>query len=191
MSKSENDLRSLNDEKLAMLSKNGNHDAFSVLVGRYVFTVRNRASSYSGSGIDFEDLVQEGTIGLMYAVNAFEPEIGTGFYTLARLCIDRKIISAVRSTFRKKQIPQSSLVFLDDFDSHNLSKDSNPESVIIEREDLELLYKKIFSKLTDLELEVLKLYLSGYTYEGIASALECSVKSVDNALQRLRRKLNS
>ncbi|MBQ2676088.1 MAG: sigma-70 family RNA polymerase sigma factor [Clostridia bacterium] len=186
---SEKDLRQATDEELCALSKKGNDDAFSALVGRYIFTVHDRASGYYGSGIDSDDLTQEGMIGLMSAVRCYDKDCGASFRTFAWLCIDRSIISAVRSTLRKKQIPSSSIVSIDDWDEPDLNNGSDPEAVLIAKEDMNLLNEKIFNRLTDFELSVLKMYLGGYSYSSIASSLACPVKAVDNALQRLRRKL--
>lgn len=184
-------LQSESDNNLVKLAQSGNEEAYSALVGRYIFLVRNCANNYFSDTLDFDDLMQEGLIGLMNAVNAFELNCNTSFFTFARLCIDRNIISAVRKSFRKKQIPQSMLTCLDDNPSL-IANDvyfGNPESAMIAREDFEKLKKSIFAKLSSKEMEVLNLYLQGLTYEKIAEKLKISAKSVDNALQRLRAKL--
>ena len=109
-----NKLHSLDDEKLIALCRIGDDEAYSVLIARYLFTVRKRASVYENSGIDFEDLVQEGFIGLLNAVKYYENNFDTSFSTFAYLCIDRNILSAVRKSLTKKQIPKSALVFIED-----------------------------------------------------------------------------
>lgn len=178
-----------NDEELISLCKSGNQDAYSTLVGRYLFAVRSRASIYDKSGIDFEDLVQEGFIGLMNAVNAYDNDFGTSFSTFAFLCIDRKILDAVKKSLSKKQIPKHALVFLEDNFDIQGSKSDNPESVVISKENLSNLKQKIAKSLSKKEQEVLNLYLIGCSYQDISKRLSCSQKSVDNAMQRIRKKL--
>ena len=110
------------DENLISDCKSGDDDAYGVLIGRYLFAVRSRAYAYDKSAIDFEDLVQEGLIGLVNAVKCYDGSFGTSFSTFAYLCIDRNIMSAVKKTFSKKQIPKSVLVFIEetsDFESNN------------------------------------------------------------------------
>ena len=181
--------QSCSDEELIKLCKSGDQDAYSTLVGRYVFAVRSRASIYVNSGIDFEDLVQEGFIGLMNAVDAYDNDFGTSFSTFAFLCIDRKILDAVKKSLSKKQIPKHALVFLEDSFDIESNKSENPESVIISKENLFGLKEKIAKNLSKKEQEVLNLYLSGDSYLEIAERLSCSQKSVDNAMQRIRKKL--
>lgn len=177
------------DEKLVALCKQGDEDAYSALVGRYIFAVRSRASIYNNSGIDFEDLVQEGFIGLMNAVNCYDENFGTTFATFAFLCVDRNILSAVKKNLSKKRIPQHALVFIEESPEIKSSVTDNPESVIISKENVSALQKKISEKLSNTERDVLKLYLLGYSYGQIAEKLDCTQKSVDNAIQRMRKKL--
>lgn len=181
--------QAFSDEELIKLCKNGNQDAYSTLVGRYVFAVRSRASIYVNSGIDFEDLVQEGFIGLINAVDAYDNDFGTLFSTFAFLCIDRKILDAVKKSLSKKQIPNHALVFLEEGFDIEGSKNENPESVVISKENLLVLKDKIKKNLSKMEQEVLEHYLSGEAYIQIAKKLSCSQKSVDNAMQRIRKKL--
>lgn len=180
---------SLSDSELIELCKNGDEEAYGALIARYIFTVRSRAAVYEKSGIDFEDLVQEGYIGLMNAVKNYENSFGTSFSTFAYLCIDRNILSAVRKSLSKKQIPSSALVFIDDDNDFQDNSAQSPESVVISKENIERLKKSISEKLSENEQKVLELYLIGYSYEKISQKLNCSKKSVDNAIQRLRKKL--
>ena len=182
-------LQNCSDEELVALCKSGDEEAYSALIGRWLFAVRSRASIYDKSGIDFEDLVQEGFIGLMNAVKAYDNDFGASFSTFAFLCIDRKILDAVKKSLGKKQIPKHALVFLEDNFDLESDKSVNPESVIISQENIAILKQRIAEKLSDREREVLNLYLSGYSYQGIAEKLKCTLKSVDNAMQRLRKKL--
>ncbi len=187
-SDAKNELK-FSDEELAEKAKLGDNEAFSQLVVRYVFTVKSRVNHYNGSGIDPEDLTQEGTIGLMSAVRSFDKSLNTTFRTFAWLCIDRSIISAVKASLRKKQIPKSSLVSIDDSDFNVSISSDNPETMMIENEDIKLLEQKIKALLSSFERDVLRLYLSGKSYVDIAACLHSTPKSVNNALQRVRLKL--
>ena len=133
-----NKLHSLDDEKLIALCRIGDDEAYSVLIARYLFTVRKRASVYENSGIDFEDLVQEGFIGLLNAVKYYENNFDTSFSTFAYLCIDRNILSAVRKSLTKKQIPKSALVFIEDNYDLQGKNDENPETVLISKENVSI-----------------------------------------------------
>ena len=128
---------SLSDSELIELCKSGDEEAYSALIARYIFTVRSRAGVYEKSGIDFEDLVQEGYIGLMNAVKNYENSFGTSFSTFAYMCIDRNILSAVRKSISKKQIPASALVFIEDDNDFQDKCAENPESVVISKENIE------------------------------------------------------
>lgn len=200
MNNSTSNLHDLSDNELVILAQQGEDDAYSVLVGRYIFLVRNCASGYFSDSLDFDDIMQEGFIGLMNAVAAFDSNCGASFATFAKLCINRNIISAVRRTLRKKQIPKSMLVFLDDEKSGANSGETKiadlkaansdePENAVIDKESFVRLKSAIFSKLSKTEFSVLKGYLSGKSYEQIANQMGISQKSVDNAMQRLRKKL--
>lgn len=182
-------IHSLDDEKLIALCRIGDDEAYSVLIARYLFTVRKRASVYENSGIDFEDLVQEGFIGLLNAVKYYENNFDTSFSTFAYLCIDRNILSAVRKSLTKKQIPKSALVFIDDNYELQGKNDENPEVVLISKENVSIMKQKIAERLSDVERNVLDLYLLGYSYGKIADKLGINQKSVDNAIQRMRKKL--
>ena len=200
MNNSASYLHDLSDNELVTLAQQGEKDAYSVLIGRYIFLVRNCASGYFSDQLDLDDIMQEGFIGLMNAVEAFDSGCEASFATFARLCINRNIISAVRRTLRKKQIPQSMLVFLDDDNSCvdsgstkisglKASNSDEPETAVINKENFSKLKSAIFSKLSKTEITVLQAYLSGMSYEQIARQTGVSLKSVDNAMQRLRKKL--
>ena len=182
-------IHSLDDENLIALCRVGDDEAYSALIARYLFTVRNRASVYNNSGIDFEDLVQEGLIGLLNAVKNYESSFDTSFSTFAYLCIDRNILTAVRKSLAKKQIPKAALSFIEDEALLHESVEQSPEAVLISKENISLMKQKIAEKLSITERQVLDLYLLGYSYQKIAEKLEISEKSVDNAIQRMRKKL--
>ena len=184
-----NKIHSLDDEKLIALCRIGDDEAYSVLIARYLFTIRKRASVYNNSGIDFEDLVQEGFIGLLNAVKCYESSFDTSFSTFAYLCIDRNILSVVRKSLAKKQIPKSALSFTYDEQCFHENIVESPEAVLIAKENISAMKQKIAEILSDTEKNVLDLYLCGYSYSKIAEKLNLSEKSVDNAIQRMRKKL--
>ena len=179
----------LTDENLIEMCRQNDQEAYSILVGRYLFVVRTRAAAYNTGEIDFEDLVQEGLIGLMNAVKSFDKDFGTKFSTFATLCIDRNILSAVRKALSKKQIPKSALVFIEEqADFEDFSK-SNPEDIFFLQESVSLIRQRMSEKLSKREKSIMELYLAGKSYVEIADALCCSQKAVDNALTRARKKL--
>ena len=179
--------RPVGDEQLCAAAKAGSEDAFATLAGRYIFHVRARAADYAGS-IEFEDLVQEGTIGILNAVRMFDPAAGVRFSTFAYLCIDRSILSAVRRALRKKQIPKTALISMES-GAVPERPEPDPEQLLIDRESVQALEDKLAARLARTELRVLQLYLRGSSYKQIAGQLGCPVKSVDNAMARVRRKL--
>ena len=174
------------DETLAVAAR---HDdsAFAELLGRYLFIVRSCACGYKDVGIDVDDLVQEGIIGLMNAVKGYDENSKTPFSAFARLCIDRNIVSCVRGALRKKRILPSMLCMIDD--NFPSGESDDPESRLIAHENIEQLYQRIAACLTGFEQTVLSMYLAGNDYKDIAVKLGCDRKAVDNAMQRLRKKL--
>ncbi len=179
----------LTDEKLIEKCKQNDQEAYSSLVARYLFVVRYRAAAYNTGEIDFDDLVQEGLIGLMNAVKGFDKDFGTKFSTFATLCIDRNILSAVKKALSKKQIPKSALVFIEEHtDFEDLGK-TNPEDIFFLQESVSLVRQRMTEKLSKREKSIMELYLSGKSYVEIAHTLSCSPKAVDNALSRARKKL--
>lgn len=181
--------QNISDEELVKACKNGDEKAYGALIGRYIFAVRSRAYAYDKSVIDFEDLIQEGFIGLMNAVKCYDESFGTWFSTFAYLCIDRNILTAVKKTLSKKQIPKSALIFIEENTDFETDKSQNPENVIISKENINYLKQKISENLSEKERSVLNMYLSGKSYRQIADSLKISEKAVDNAIQRLRKKL--
>ena len=180
------------DAKLCGLAAQNNEDAAEAMISRYMPLARSRARFFADSYSEsYEDLCQEAFIGLLAAIRSFD-DSKSAFPTFARLCIDRMLFATGRLQNRKKQIPKSQiLVSGEDFESDLVFRDTaeNPEDVIIRKENLERLGREIEGKLTELEYAVLLDYVSGNSYEAIALKRGISVKSVDNALQRIRRKL--
>lgn len=186
----------LTDKQLSQRVKEGNEAAFATLVSRYQSFLQVKVSTYYVEGQDKDDLLQEATLGLLSAAESYEDGMGANFQTFAGVCIDRRLKTAYRSAARQKHIPLNNFISLNDgIDSAHVedqltSVDSeNPETLFITREDFELVKRRIEQTLSGLEFKVLALYLSGRTYEEIAGELAVTSKAVDNALQRIRKKL--
>ena len=182
------EFRNISDEVLAEKAGMGGEVEFAALFARYVFLIKARASFYNTPEIEQEDLVQEGTIGFMKAVKGYTPDGGASFRTYAGLCIDRSMISAVKKTLAKKQIPFAARISIDDAE---FESSETPETVVIARDEMRKLFCKLNSVLSDFERTVFLLYTDGVCYSEIADKLGVSVKSVDNALQRVRRKISN
>ena len=190
----------MTDEEIVQLCHNGDSLSEEYLLNKYKNFVRSKARSYFLIGADHEDIVQEGMIGLYKAIRDFKPEKLRSFRAFAELCITRQIITAIKTATRQKHIPLNSYVSLNkplyDEESDRTLLDilmegttSNPEDMIINQENLGNIHQKINEVLSGLEQEVLAAYLDGKSYQEIAEALGRHVKSIDNALQRVKRKL--
>ncbi len=188
------------DEEVVEQYRQGNHLAEEYLLDKYKNFVRAKARSYFLIGADHEDIVQEGMIGLYKAIRDYRPEKLSSFRAFAELCITRQIITAIKTATRQKHIPLNSYISLNkplyDEESDRTLLDvimegrvSNPEEIIINREDLVGIHSKINDVLSGLEQDVLNAYLDGKSYQEIANTLGRHVKSIDNALQRVKRKL--
>ena len=162
--------------------------------------MRSKARSYFLIGADHEDIVQEGMIGLFKAIRDFRPDKLTSFRAFAELCVTRQIITAIKTATRQKHIPLNSYVSLNrpiyDEESDRTLMDvlsevqmAGPEELLISQEDYSSVENRISEVLSDLEMEVLNSYLEGKSYQEIAQDLGRHVKSIDNALQRVKRKL--
>jgi RNA polymerase sporulation-specific sigma factor len=189
------------DEQLVNLARHGDESAIDALLGRYRHYARAKARSYFLAGADREDIVQEGMIGLFKAVRDFEPDHGTAFRAFAELCITRQIITAIKTATRQKHIPLNSYVSLNKAASDQegeerpladsiVSKEIlDPADLVISAEEIQGIRESVDKHLSDLETEVLSLYMDGKSYQEIADLLGRHVKSIDNALQRIKRKL--
>ena len=188
------------DEDVVRLCHGGDSDAEEYLLNKYKNFVRSKARSYFLIGADHEDIVQEGMIGLYKSIRDFKPEKLSSFRAFAELCITRQIITAIKTATRQKHIPLNSYVSLNkplyDEESDRTLLDvimegriSDPEEMIINRENLGNIHNRINEVLSGLEQEVLRAYLDGKSYQEIAETLGRHVKSIDNALQRVKRKL--
>ena len=184
------------DECLVELVQHNNEDAFAQLLSRYLPLIQRKALRYAGYGIDNDDLFQEGTIGLLNAVRNFRQDGGASFKTFATACVERKMLSVRKGVFRQKQLPAKAMVSMDHPASGQLVESFlprqmiiDPEERFIDRESYRSVLCMMDKVLSDLEHKVFQLYLSGRSYQEIAAGLGLSEKSVDNALQRIRRKL--
>ena len=190
----------MTDEEIALLAQKPDGAALEYLLNKYKNFVRSRARSYFLIGADHEDIVQEGMIGLYKAIRDFRTDKLASFRAFAELCVTRQIITAIKTATRQKHIPLNSYVSLNKpiyDDEHDrtlldvISEEiqSNPEELLISQEDLTLIEGRIGEMLSPLEKQVLLRYLDGKSYQEISDELGRHVKSIDNALQRIKRKM--
>ncbi len=188
------------DEEIVMEAKAGNSRAQEYIISKYENFVKAKAKSYFLIGADKEDIYQEGMIGLYKAIRDFKPDKLSSFKAFAELCVTRQIITAIKTATRQKHIPLNTYVSLNKpiydeesdrtlLDILSEAKVANPEELIISREELKHIQNEIGEVLSDLEMEVLMSYLDGKSYQEIACDLDRHAKSIDNALQRVKRKL--
>jgi RNA polymerase sporulation-specific sigma factor len=194
--------RELEDLQLVLRARNGDNAARDALIRRYLSFVRMKASSYFLAGGDAEDLIQEGLIGLCKAVRDFRPDRETSFRSFAELCVTRQIITAIKTATRFKhhalnnyvsfsqtpagQDPESDVTLGDALPGPSVS---DPSVCVISSEELQSLVFCLGTGLSRLEADALRLYLEGSSYEQMAEELACDTKTIDNALQRVKRKV--
>lgn len=191
--------QAMQDEEVAVLAQQGDGQALAYLLNKYKNFVRSKARSYFLIGADHEDIVQEGMIGLYKSIRDFQPDRLASFRSFAELCVKRQIITAIKAATRQKHVPLNSYVSLNkplyDEESDRTLLDviegrvTNPEDLYISQEDLSRIQKQINEILSDLEKQVLDAFIDGKSYQEIAELLGRHVKSIDNALQRVKRKL--
>jgi RNA polymerase sporulation-specific sigma factor len=194
----------VDDHYLVALAKSGKRDAYDRIVRRYYGFVRLKASSYFLIGGDSDDLIQEGLVGLYKAVRDYRSDRESSFRNFAELCITRQIITAVKTSTRNKHTPLNQYVSfsqtpasaggdgeptLDEVLPGPTAHD--PVNQVISSEELHSLVACLSSVLSELESSVLSLYLDGHSYEAVAERLDCDTKTVDNALQRVKRKVGA
>lgn len=190
------------DEELIMLLRDGDEKIIDYLIEKYKDLVRKKAGSMFILGADRDDLLQEGMIGLYKAVRDYDPGRDASFYTFADLCVARQIYKAVEAGNRKKHAPLNTYIsiYVDENDKFESPKDAlneailsvpdkGPEEEIIDKEEAQLLEKKIFDALSDFERQVLNLKVTGMDYTEIARVLGRDEKSTDNALSRIKMKV--
>src|SRR4026207_2198564 len=194
--------RELEDLQLVLRARNGSQEALDGLMRRYAGFVRLKASSYFLAGGDGDDLVQEGMIGLYKAVRDFRTDKETSFRSFAELCVTRQIITAIKTATRFKHSPLNTYISFSntpagqDSDSDVTLGDAlpgpsvdDPSICVISTEELQSLVFSLGTGLSKLEADALRLYLEGSSYEEMAEALGCDTKTIDNALQRVKRKV--
>ncbi|WP_062196966.1 RNA polymerase sporulation sigma factor SigH [Massilibacterium senegalense] len=192
--------RDLTDAELVTMGRNGDAQALEFIIHKYKHFVRAKTRSYFLIGADREDIFQEGMIGLYKAIRDFKEDKPSSFKAFAELCVTRQIITAIKTATRQKHIPLNSYVSLDKpiFDDESDrtlldvitgSKVMDPAQLIINQEELMAIEEKMSEVLSELEKQVLMLYLDGRSYQEISEDLNRHVKSIDNALQRVKRKL--
>jgi RNA polymerase sporulation-specific sigma factor len=194
--------RELEDLQLVVRARNGDDGAMDVLIRRYTGFVRLKASSYFLAGGDSEDLLQEGLIGLYKAVRDFRADKETSFRSFAELCVTRQIITAIKTATRFKHAPLNTYVSFShtpagqDGEGECTLGDAlpgpsvdDPSVCVISTEELQSLVFTLGSGLSPLEADALRLYLEGNSYDQMADGLGCDTKTIDNALQRVKRKI--
>ncbi|MCZ0703494.1 RNA polymerase sporulation-specific sigma factor [Natronobacillus azotifigens] len=198
---SNSNLEQLDDDELTSLVHLGNSQALDFLIKKYKTFVRAKARTYFLIGADHEDIMQEGMIGLYKAIRDYKGDKRSSFRAFAELCVTRQIITAIKTATRQKHIPLNSYVSLDkpiyDEESERTLLDiladadtiDDPQDLIVNQEKYDDMEGKLAEVLSGLEREVLALYLDGRTYQEISVELQRHVKSIDNALQRVKRKL--
>lgn len=197
----ENDYTQMTDEKLIENIKNEDPIALNCLMKRYNEVVYMKANKFFMIGAEKEDIIQEGLIGLYKAVKSFDTEKQNSFKTFANMCIERQLITAVKNSNRQKHIPLNSSISLnsaayddnedmDKIEILDVKELNDPSDIIADREYFKSMEKSIKDNLSKFELSVLYEYEKGKTYAAIAEKLGTKVKSVDTAIQRIRRKAN-
>jgi RNA polymerase sporulation-specific sigma factor len=193
----------LDDHYLIALAKQGRKDAYDRIVRRYHGFVRLKASSYFLIGGDADDLIQEGLVGLYKAVRDYRSDRESSFRNFAELCITRQIITAVKTSTRNKHTPLNEYISFSQTPAAGSDGDPtldellpgptthDPVNQVISSEELHSLVACLSSVLSELESSVLSLYLDGHSYEAVAARLDCDTKTVDNALQRVKRKVGA
>lgn len=196
------DFSVLADDEVVKKAKSGNEYALEFLLNKYKNFVKSRSRPYFLIGADREDIIQEGMIGLYKAIRDYDAEKFSNFRAFAEMCVTRQIITAIKTATRQKHMPLNSYVSLshpvfDDesdktlLDTISESSCLDPEEIFINKENFNYIGEKISSILSQKERDILMLYLQGKSYQEMASELDITNKSIDNALQRVKRKLEN
>lgn len=191
----------LQDEELIELIQNNDDLALEYLMIKYKKLVEKKAKSYFIIGAGREDIIQEGMIGLFKAIRDYNPNKEASFFSFADLCITRQMITAVKAATRQKHMPLNSYVSLNKtasqedeekpafIETYVTDRVLNPEELFIGQENLHIIEHELVENLSKLEKEVLQLYIDGITYTEVAELLDRPIKSIDNALQRIKKKV--
>ena len=180
---------SMSDAELVKLYSNGSDSAFTVLTDRYIGLIRSITSRYRVAGLEPEDLTQEGLMGLLCAVKSFKEDGGASFRTYASLCINRRLVSLLKRSESGRSKALNDYVSIDDEGCEAMSAGESPEDMYIGKESLSSLISAVTKLLSQKERQVFGLYLAGESYAEISRTLGMNAKAVDNAMQRIRRKL--
>lgn len=194
------ELKTLDENAILAYAKKGEPLATEYIINKYKNFVKSKSRTYFLIGADHEDIIQEGMIGLYKAIRDYSPEGGSSFKSFADLCITRQIITAIKTATRLKHQPLNSYISLNkpvyDEESENTLMESffekqhlDPEEIMINKERFDFIEQKLAVNLSKYETEVLKGYISGKSYVEIASKLGKTEKSIDNALQRIKKKI--
>lgn len=190
----------MSDEEYVLKAQSGDDSACEYILNKYKPMVRSVSRTYFLLGGDRDDIVQEGMIGLYKAVCAYDPHDDAGFQTYAGICVRRQIYSAIKAAARNKHMPLNDYISLNSSDESSVDGNAesrehfdvrlmNPEDIVIYREQIDILQGEIDGRLSKFEKAVLRQYMSGRTYDEIAVKLGKNTKAIDNALQRIKRKL--
>ena len=191
------------DEALVEAIVSGNADAMDFLMNKYKNLVRSRARTLFLVGADKEDLIQEGMIGLYKAIRDYKAEKNISFRNFAELCINRQMYSAIKGSNTKKNQPLNNYISFDSMENSeeqespmeqlmgiSFEKNQNPEKIVIDKESADVLEYTLVGHLSEMERQVLQFYMKDMNYNQIAAALGKEPKAVDNALQRIKKKLS-
>ncbi len=191
MPEKEHDLSVVPDEVLVSASCKGDTDSITELIRRYMPRIRFKAAEYGIAQSDRDDLIQEGLIGLLNAIRSYDVSQNASFRTYCNICIRNKMLVELEKRKSDKYQALQNYLLLEDLEQSDgvANEEKDPFRIVALKEERELLMEKARSLLSNLEQETLSLYLSGHSYKEMAEELNLSVKAVDNALQRIRRKL--
>ncbi len=187
----ENSNKTLSDEELAVRAANGDDASMALLIAIVTPIAKAKASGFANARISGEDLAQEGMLGFLDAVKSYRLEKGVPFKAYAETCINNRIVSAVRASLNNKNAALTNAVSIDDESSDLFLRSSDPAVIFADKHGSELLKKIISDDLSEFEKQVIELRLLDKSYSEIAVALDCGEKAVDNALQRIRKKIRS
>ncbi len=191
MSETANSYNSLPDDILAAFVKNGDDNAFNELSVRYIGTIGFIARRFSAEGYEQNDFVQEGLLGLLYACRSYDKNGSASFRNYMSIVIERRFITIIRNSNTARKIPRSSLIHIDDVGENVEDNAQSPEEQVAFKEHLKSMVERLKMLLSKTEFDVLMLYGNGLSYKQISQKLSISEKSVDNALQRARKKIGA
>ena len=182
----------VSDEALCRLMQDGNADAGDELARRSILLVRRRARALLAGGLEIDDLAQEGMLGLIDAMKAYRPDRGASFRTFAYRCVTNRMLNLIAASGRNpSQVSFDHIGNLEPLTEEQIPNAKDPQEILIQQENTFDWMHRARNLLSKTEREALRLYLGGYTYQEMAASLQCTTKAVDNALQRVRRKLRT